>query len=580
MVKGRRKKSRNGMSRLLKEARGYHFLIFALVANIGEALSTVFLASNSGAMLDSFLDFNRAGALSALMFIVTSVLVMAVSIIVKDSLLGSYQEHGMVRLRLRTVKALGLAKMDWLESHHSGELSARVSGDLNNLANALRPVLIMGISQVILKVVTVAFLFTVHWRLTLLVFSIVPIITFLQWLGSNPIKKYRNANRNAMGQLSSVVYDFTGAMETVKSLSLEKEMAHRFSKAQKLQYDAQIKEQKVVAALAPVSVLGRYLPQIALVLMGGYFVAEGSLTIGQILVFLALSGGALRLMGNLTDLIASIRQLGVNANRVTALWDIPTERHGGSSNFDNATTAIKLENVDFAYADGENVLCNVSVCVRPGEFVAILGESGSGKSTMLKLCASLYEPQSGNIYIRDLPMEEWELSTLRESIAYVSQSTWLFSGTLEENITCGKPFSAMKLEECLAVSGLSDFVAGLPNGLQTQVGERGVFLSGGQRQRIAIARAIYKDADILLLDEATSALDRSTEALVMKGLLSLLKSPTILMITHHLANVEHVNHIVVLKDGSVVEEGSHEVLKASDGEYARLLAAGRGEVSF
>lgn len=521
----------------------------------------------------------------------------------------------MVRLRLRTVKSLSMTKLSWLDGRHSGELSARVSGDLNALAGALRPVLIMGISLAIVQIITVTFLFTLHLRLTLLIFGVVPVTVLLQWLSSNPIKKYRTANRNAMGQLSSVLYDCAGSMETIKSLSLEEEMRHRFAATQALQMGARLKEEKIVAALSPVSVFGRYLPQMVLILAGGYFVVEGNLTIGEIMVFMALSGNALRVFDNLTGLIASLRQLGVNAGRVVELWDVPVERQSGlakssrqcesginshayslkqekayllkqvnslrpSVHENSEVSAITLENITFAYSNGESVLHDLSISVKNGEFVALVGESGSGKSTVLKLCASLYDAQAGDIRICDLSLDEWNLDTLRDSIAYVSQDTWLFSGTLEDNITCGKPCSPEKMDSCLVVAGLSDFVENLPNGLQTQVGERGVFLSGGQRQRIAIARAVYKEADILLLDEATSALDRSTEALVMDGLLSLPEMPAILMITHHLANVEQADRIVVLKNGFVTEEGSHAFLEAANGEYSRLLSGGKGEVVF
>jgi ATP-binding cassette subfamily B protein len=256
-IKALEKQTRHsGMFRLLQTAGGFSLLAFALAANIGEGIGNAFAASAAGRMLDAFIGGERRGAVEYMIQGIAFAALLAVSIVVKDSLLGSYQERGMVRLREKTIAALGRSRMDWLDGHHTGELSSRATGDLNALGNALRPVLIMGLSRTFAQLIVVFYLFQMNWVLTLTIFAVVPVTTVLQWVGSSPIKRYQQVNRSAAAQLSAVVADCAGAFETVKSLNLETEMRRRFSTVNGEQYEAGVRENRVAALLAPLSTLG------------------------------------------------------------------------------------------------------------------------------------------------------------------------------------------------------------------------------------------------------------------------------------------------------------------------------------
>jgi ABC-type multidrug transport system fused ATPase/permease subunit len=308
-------------------------------------------------------------------------------------------------------------------------------------------------------------------------------------------------------------------------------------------------------------------------------------------------------MGNL---VANIRQLSANADRIVELWDSPKEQKTCAAGIRQAEadmdppdstegSALSFDRVSFGYTQETNVIGDISFSVTPGAFVALVGESGCGKSTVMKLAASLYSPQEGSVRILGRDISGWDLDSLRSRIAYVTQDTYLFPGSLRDNICAGSMThrndeNEALLEACIEAAQLSAFVKFLPAGLDTDAGERGVFLSGGQRQRISIARALYKRADLLFLDEATSGLDRSTEEAVLQGIMRMpdilmpgtmnVKPPTLLAITHSLANVRNADLLIVFKDGRIAETGTHETLLAREGEYCRLLACQREEVSF
>jgi ABC-type bacteriocin/lantibiotic exporter with double-glycine peptidase domain len=420
-------------------------------------------------------------------------------------------------------------------------------------------------------------MFVTNWALTLIVFAIVPVISMLQWFSSHLIRKYRKANQEAVGALSSVIFDCFGSFESVKSLSLEDEMRGRFETAQVKQVGAAIKETRVVAGLTVFSGIGRYLPQLVLLLVGGVFVIHGSLTLGQLTMFIALSGGVVRVAGNMGSLIGNIRQLGANADRIAALWDAPKEQTGGATEpvgVSSTIPVLSFDQISFGYCqEDDDILSGVSFSVPKGTFTALVGESGCGKSTIMKLAVSLYSAKKGFVYVLGRDIGEWDLLSLRSRIAYVTQDAYLFPGSLEENIRAGGlTDSQTSLEECVRAAQLSHFAESLPEGLNTGVGEKGVFLSGGQRQRVSIARALYKGADLLFLDEATSGLDRSTEEAVLAGIFNMKNRPALIAITHNLANVRNADNIIVVNKGRICESGTHEKLLRTNGEYCRLLS--------
>ena len=579
----RKQKSTGNIAMVLRVVGGYPIMGLALVANMGEVISRVALAANAGDFLDAIINLDYRLMVRLTCFLLIWVIVQFFSIAVKDSALGSYLEQGMARLRLKTVDVLSKTKMSWLAYRHTGELSARISGDLNALSGSLRPVLVLSGSGLLRDIITISYLMYVNWRLTLIVFAIIPFGMLMQWAASKPMKDYRTTNQNAVGKLVSVLFDCFGGFESVKSLMLEKEMHRRFDEVQKDQYDAMLKEERVSALLIPFSWMNLYLPVFILVVAGGHFIIQGSLTIGGVLVFLSLAGGVLSGFGDTFTLFSRIRQLGVHADRIGKLWNTAAEESGSTTSTAASIEPVYMKNIRYSYTerDGENprvVLKDVNLTVNPGEFIAVVGASGSGKSTLLKIIASLYEADEGEIEYYGIPRRDWNIHALRSNIAYVTQDTYLFPGSLKYNVAGGRDStSAQQITDAVTTAQLASFTAGLPDGLETDVGERGIFLSGGQRQRISIARALCKQADILLLDEATSALDSRTEEALLSAVTAMESRPSILLVTHRIHSARRADRIVVIKDGIICGTGTHQELSESNGEYQELLAAQEGD---
>lgn len=567
-------KKQRAIPTLAKTMGHFPTLAVAAVANLGEGVCKVLVAAQSGRMVEAI----RLGDRDRLIFLAGLLLLCAagagVCILAKDTLLGIFLEKGMRNVRRRTVESIGRAKMSWLGSRHSGELTARVSGDLNTLLGSLRPVVIMGVSVFFVQLVATVYLFWQDWLFSLLIFGLVPLVVLFQWGASRAIRGHQQASLEAVADLTKTAADSFDLFETVKSLSLEQEMAGQFAAAQDAQTAAEQKLFRTKARLSPLGQLGQYLPFFVLLGVGGLSVLGGRMSLGVLVVFLSLHGSACRIFGNATQLITAIRRLEACAQRTLELWQMPSEAQDAPPLADNpAAPAVDLSHVGFSYpGSGQAILRDVSLRVERGERVAIVGESGCGKSTLLSLAATLYLPDTGSAALFGGDLRQVEPDSVRRRIGYMSQDPILFDGTILDNVACfAEQPDAGRGEQCLRQAALGEFLDCSPQGINTPVGSRGLTLSGGQRQRIAVARALYKGAPLLLMDEITSALDTATERALLDSLLSLESRPAMVYVTHRLSVLPPFDRIVVMEQGQIVEQGDFETLAAAGGPFARLL---------
>ena len=572
---------------IIKEISNIRYLYISTGTSIIEGVCFALIAYEGGQLFDKILAKDLPAMWQVLFLLTIIALVFGICVFLKDSLFGAYIELGVKTLRQKTVRALEQTKLLNLGKLHSGELSSRVFNDLNSLINGIRPVFLTGVSFIITNTLQTIALFLVDWKLTLIILAVAPVMLWIQWLSSKPMKKYRQQNLAAVDGLSAVVNDSFGAMETVKSLGLEQEMMNRFEAAQKKQVDAAVSESRMNAILSPIGTLSWLAPQIIVTAIGGLFVVRGDISIGELLMFITLSGTTLSFIRESSYLMGNIRQLSAACERVVELWNLPKERQQGQKNMpiiDENTNAVALSQVNFSYAFGEedatNTVTNITFSVKPGQFVAFVGESGCGKSTVLKLASSLYEPNSGTISFWGRDLSDWNLNSLRDYVAYITQETFLFPGSLYENISCMRN-TCTKQEVLVMLErvGLLPFVLALPQGLDTEVGEKGAYLSGGQKQRIAIARALLSGAKLLLFDEATSALDTENEKAVIHTLTNLENSPAIVLVSHRLATTMDANEILVMDSGRIIQQGAPADIAAVDGPFKEMLKKQTIEVS-
>ncbi|MES2962388.1 MAG: ABC transporter ATP-binding protein [Bdellovibrionota bacterium] len=454
----------------------------------------------------------------------------------------------------------------------SGGLISRVFNDTALLQQGLNFYADL-IREPIQAAVYLGYMIYLDWKLTVGALLFLPFFMLITKQVSRSLRKYGNQGRDAMEDLTAVLKESVDGVRVVQSFNLEREMEKRFER----HIDSYLYTMRKVItreqAVSPINefvisflIMGFAIYSIQAVLYGG---VEGDKFVG----FLIAAGFLQQPIKKLQDVGVKIQQSIVVTQRVFSILDSPSEvpQPQNPRPFPRDWKAITFRNVSFKYG-GELTLKNIDLTVKRGEVVALVGESGSGKSTLVNLLERFYDPTSGEILLDDVPLSQIDLRELRHNVALVTQDVFLFRDSIERNIHAGDFDKTQNGVEAAAKSANAhSFISSMPGSYGAPVGERGAFLSGGEKQRVSIARAIFKDAPILILDEATSALDSVSEMEVQKGLQHLMEGRTAFVIAHRLSTVFNADRILVMKKGEIVEQGTHETLVASGGEYHRFF---------
>jgi ATP-binding cassette subfamily B protein len=395
-------------------------------------------------------------------------------------------------------------------------------------------------------------------------------------------------HRETVGDLNTRIENGLSGIELVKTTSTESYENERVRGVSWEVFDAQMDVLRLSYFYRPGMELITGAALLATFVIGGLWVFSGpppgfsgTLTTGDFVVFMLLTQRLTGPMAQLSSIVDWYENAKASGKRICGLMDVPVRIEDAPNPvaLEDVTGRVEYDDVTFAYESGTPVLDGVDVTVAPGETVAVVGPTGAGKSTVAKLLLRLYDVDEGAVRVDGHDVRDVRLAALRSAIGYVSQDTFLFDGTVAENIRYGR-FDADRADVIAAAEAAEahGFIQQLAEGYETRVGERGVMLSGGQRQRIAIARTVLQDPDLLLLDEATSAVDTETEYLIQRSLDRLSADRTTLVIAHRLSTIKDADRIVVLDDGAVTERGTHEELLAADGLYANLWGVQAGEV--
>ena len=477
----------------------------------------------------------------------------------------------VVDLRDRVYDKMQRLSFRFFDSNATGTIINRVTGDVQAVRAFIDGVLIQFVLLLVSLVCYVAYMVSLHPGLTLACLATTPVMWAVTVIFSRLVRPMYDRNRELVDRVILRLAESVQGVQVIKGFGREQEEMARFAEDNRAVTDQQRGIFWRVSLFGPT--IG-YMTQINLVILlayGGWLVTQDKLILGSgLVVFAGLLQQFSSQVANLTNIANSVQQSLSGARRVFEILDTPITIHSPSNpvRLPRAAGRIEFDHVWFEYTPGNPVLCDVSFTVEPGHKVAILGATGAGKSTLIALLCRFYDPTRGRILIDGHDLRDLDLEDLRRNIGLVFQESFLFSNTVAANVAFGHPEATMdQVERATRVAAAHQFVAALPHGYQTVLGEGGLDLSGGQRQRLAIARAVLLDPAILLLDDPAAAIDPHTEQEILTAMESAMQGRTTLVVAHRLSTLRQCDQVIVLERGSVAQIGTHTSLMESDGHY-------------
>ena len=575
---GRGRKLR-GLVSLIGPYRGRAAVMFtALVVGVAASLAPAPLAAK--AIDDGIIPGNLAALNLVVAAYLASVLIVWGTSYLQSYLVGWVGQRALQDLRRRIFRHLQEMPVGFYDSRPSGVLISRMTNDVEALNSLVTDTVITLFSATLTLVGSMVILLLLDWQLALLIFMIFPVMALLSLVFRIASADAYRRTRETIGSLTAYLQETLSGVHVVRAFAQEPMHRARFAGLNAANREANMKTVWLNASYFPAVEFVSALATVLVILFGGLQAIDGNIEIGVLVGFVAALNGFFDPISQLSQVYTTYQSGMAALDKIFELLDTEPDLADspGAAALPPVKGRIGFDGVTFAYPSrggsgetGPPAVSGVDLVIEPGETIALVGSTGAGKSTLAKLVARFYDPGEGSVEVDGHDLRTVTMDSLRSQMGYVPQEAYLFSGTIADNIAFGAPDATPEdLEQAARAAGAMAFIESLPDGMDTEVGERGVQLSAGQRQLVAFARAIAADPRILVLDEATSNVDIHTELAIEEGLRRLLDGRTAIVIAHRLSTIREADRIIVLEHGRVVEQGSHDELVAAGGPYAAL----------
>ncbi|MFC4697852.1 ABC transporter ATP-binding protein [Enterococcus aquimarinus] len=491
------------------------------------------------------------------------------------------QQFIMTRVSQRTVyelrkdldEKMSRLPISYFDTHSNGDIMSRAINDMDNIASTLQQNVTQFLTSTVTFIGVLWMMLTISWQLTLIALVTVPLSLIVVMVVAPRSQKYFAAQQKSLGLLNNQVEETYGGHTVVKTFNHEAEDQAVFEVENEKLYQAGWKAQFISAMIMPLMNFIKNLGYVFVAVLGGIKVANGTMTLGNVQAFLQYTNQFSQPITQLASLMNTIQSTVASAERIFEILDEAemNDEPSGLPVKEQTPYKVSFENVQFGYDDKQLLMNDFSLDVEPGEMVAIVGPTGAGKTTLINLLERFYDISGGSIRYNGKDTRDYSREELRSHFSMVLQDTWLFTGTIYDNILYGNEHATHEQVIAAATAAhVDEFVRKLPNGYDTVLNEDASNISQGQRQLITIARAFLANPDVLILDEATSSVDTRTEHLIQRAMERLLEKRTSFVVAHRLSTIREASNIIVMNHGSIVETGNHDVLMAKEGFYADL----------
>ncbi len=476
-------------------------------------------------------------------------------------------------LRTRTYDKLEHMHLGYFHDKQTGDLMSRIVNDTRDFELLYAHMIPETITNIVTFSGVLIVLLTINWKLALITCAPIPLIFASGIIFSKKVRPYFRISQKKMGELNGKLQDNLSGIHEIQSFGREEYETERVNERNFEHIRAMLKALRISAVFHPSVEFISSLGTILVVAFGGYLAFREGLSVADIVAFLLYLGLFYGPVSGLANLLENMQQSMAGAERVLDILDAPAEIHDiiGAESLGKIKGEIIFDHVSFSYGEDTPVLKDVSFVCRPGQMLALVGPTGVGKTTLTQLISRFYEPSDGRILIDGHDIRCVTVESLRRNISPVLQDTFLFNGTISENIGYAAPDASMEdIEAAAKAANIHSDIMEMPDGYDTKVGERGIRLSGGQKQRISIARAILRKSPIIILDEATASVDVETEQKIQSAIAGISGSCTIIVIAHRLSTIRNADQILVIENGIITEQGTHKELVSLGGSYARM----------